>query len=113
MDTQALRALKYFRKDRDRAVYAARYITAVFPEGNIYTEHARQKAEYTAWLYCRVLFAAIEMLCVFPPQSKEYKVLYHRYILGRSWDSVANTLHYSERQVKRIGKKALEVLKDR
>jgi hypothetical protein len=40
----------------------------------------------------------------------EYKVLYHRYILGRKWRRLGDEMYYSTRHVKRIGRSALERL---
>ena len=115
MDTSALTSLRFFRRDRDMAFRAAASFCENADMSNeedrYCAELMRQKAEYTAWCYCHVLSAAMSCLSALPSQSLEYKVLYHRYILGRKWERIADDMYYCDRHIKRIGKRGLEELR--
>lgn len=70
-----------------------------------------QWKEYTTWLYGAALLASYCCLSAFPRDSVEYKILYHRYILGRKWERIADDMYYCDRHVKRIAKNALDRLR--
>ena len=115
MDVSALVAMRYFRRDRDAALREASLFckNADLSREDVRAcaELLRQKAEYAAWCYYHVLAAAMGCISVFPPSSLEYKVLFHRYILGRKWERIADDMYYCDRHIKRIGKKAMEELR--
>ena len=114
MDTSAITAVRYFRRDKENAVRMAAWFRETADlsqeQDRQHMEALMQWVQYTSWCYGRVLLTAYRCLSVYPRDSVEYRVLYHRYILGRKWRRLGDEMYYSTRHVKRIGRSALERL---